>query len=55
VSQAWPALAGRPVYFTVEADVRTNLTGFTLAIDVGLGWTYSSHELACKLGDVRSL
>ena len=29
----WPAVAGRAVYFAVEANVQTNLTGLTLCID----------------------
>ena len=31
----WPALLGRAVFFAVEANIRTNLTGLSLAIDTG--------------------
>ena len=44
----WPALAGRAMYFAVDAMVLTNLTGLTLAIDAGdgSGWTYSHRIVA---------
>jgi hypothetical protein len=45
---SWPAVAGRAVYYAVEAMVVTNRTGLSLAIDAGggAGWTYSHQTIA---------
>ena len=44
----WPALAGRPLFFTVEAKVLTPLTGLSLAIDCGdgNGFQYDAKMIA---------
>jgi hypothetical protein len=46
----WPALLGRPVFFTVEAKILSPLTGVSLGIDTGdgQGFQFDARMLACE-------